>query len=323
MIPELIVNNNYNPVAVFTYNRPGHAGRLFSSLERCPDLDYRRIHIFCDGPKSEADEINVTANRLVVNSWAGKVGARVIERDINYGLADSILDGVCQLCDSHGQVIVLEDDLVVSPDFIHFMDEGLTRYKNENRIFQISGYNFPINRNKQKKAFFIPLTTSWGWATWKRAWDRYSCDTGGILTQPERLEEFDLQGSYPFSEILESTLAGDTDSWAIYWRLSVYLAGGLVLYPPRSLVWQGGFDGSGVHCGTIPGKHGIKLPPSYCEPRLPPDLVWPFTVSESSAALEQIKEHLRNHHMNKYWASESSPILHSLFDFLNRIRRQF
>lgn len=107
--------DNYTPIAVFSYNRPTHIRRLLVSLERCIGLNFNRVHIFCDGAKSNKDQEQVNANRKVVRDWARCAGAHVIERDNNLGLANSIVSGVGNFCDLYGQVIVLEDDLVVAP----------------------------------------------------------------------------------------------------------------------------------------------------------------------------------------------------------------
>lgn len=310
------------PVAVFTYNRPAHARRLFDSLERCIGMDFSRIHIFCDGAKSGRELEMVKANRLAAGNWAKKVGAHLIERDHNLGLANSIVSGVGDLCDRYGQVIVLEDDLVVAPDFLQFMDQGLDKYVSEPGVFQISGYNFPLANKRFSEAFFLPITTSWGWATWERAWKNYSRDIDGILNNPEDLYDFDLQGAYPYSEILRSTLEGKADSWAIFWRLSVFRAKGLVLYPPRSLVWQGGFDGSGVHCKNLNGQRIRKAPFSYRHPRLPCPIHLPDVISESTIALAEIREHLRERDKNKHWASENESLIASILTVLDKsIRR--
>lgn len=306
------------PIAVFSYNRPAHVRRLFTSLERCIEVDFNRIHIFCDGAKSNTDQEQVNANRKVVNDWAKRVGAHVIEHENNLGLANSIVSGVEYFCDRYGQVIVLEDDLVVAPDFVQFMDRGLAKYAHEQNVFQISGYNFPLASKQPSEIFFLPLTTSWGWATWKRAWKYYSLEIGGILDSPEKLHDLDLQGAYPFSRILKFTLEGKAESWGIFWRLSVFRANGLVLYPPRSLVWQGGFDGSGVHCGNQGGQRIKNAPLSYRFPRLPQRVLWPEVISGSPIAMEQIREHLRNHDKNLHWASGKESLLKSALIILNR-----
>jgi hypothetical protein len=184
---------------------------------------------------------------------AGFKSVTIIERDTNYGLARSIIDGVTSLCEQYGRVIVLEDDLITSPHFLTFMNDGLTRYKAEDRVMQIAGYMFPINLDLEEDALFLPFTSSWGWATWERAWRCFDAMGAGyqrLLEDQSLRRAFDLNGKYGYFRMLESQLSGETDSWAIRWYLSVFLMGGLILYPKKTLVSNMGFDGSGVNCAA-------------------------------------------------------------------------
>ena len=154
------------PVALFTYNRPEHTTRAFQSLENCSRLAECSLHVYCDGPKSGADEKSVAATRAVVRKQAERLGATVIERDSNLGLARSLVGGVTALCEQFGRVIVVEDDLVLHPSFVDYMLQALDRYAHEPNAYQISGYMFPVTQPSKPDAFFLPLITTWGWATW-------------------------------------------------------------------------------------------------------------------------------------------------------------
>jgi len=146
-------------------------------------------------------------------------------------------------------VIVVEDDLEVSPTFLRFMNAGLERYADNDRVMQISGYQFPVELPPRPLFFSFP--TSWGWATWARAWQHFDADAKGysaLAADKALRHHFDLDGSYPYFEMLERQRKGQVDSWAIRWHLSVFMRDGLVLYPGRSLVRNTGFDG-GTHGG--------------------------------------------------------------------------
>src|SRR5690349_10933969 len=121
------------PLALFTYNRPQHTQRALSALERCSRLEECDLHIYCDGAKHRTDEAAVVSSRQVVREWAARFGAAVFERTENLGLARSVVAGVTDLCDRYGRAIVLEDDLVVSPDFLNYMLQALDRYQDDSR----------------------------------------------------------------------------------------------------------------------------------------------------------------------------------------------
>jgi hypothetical protein len=240
------------PVAVFLYNRPAHARLLLESLSRCRRLDECLLRIYCDGAKGAEHSAAVTATRDVAREWATRLNAELIERETNLGLARSIVSGVSELCDSYGRVIVVEDDFSLNASFLDYMLSALDRYADEANVYQVSGYMYPVQHAPKPDAFFLPVTTTWGWATWSRAWQIFDWDAADAeerLRDPEVRRRFDLNDAYPYAEMLERKLRGEIDSWGILFWWAVFKANGLVLHPRKSLVWNGGFDESGTHCG--------------------------------------------------------------------------
>jgi hypothetical protein len=173
----------------------------------------------------------------------------VCEQPEHLGLLGAITAGVSEVIDKYGRAIVLEDDLVTAPGFLSYMNQALDLYADEPTVMQVSGYQFPVSL-ETKDAFFLPLPTSWGWATWDRAWRHFDKNMAGadnVLHDLDLRKRFDLDSAYPYSALLEAQLQGRTDSWAVRWYLAMFLRGGLTLYPPRSLVQNIGFDASGTH----------------------------------------------------------------------------
>jgi hypothetical protein len=239
------------PIALFTYNRPAHAERTVRALQNCLLSRQSELHVYSDGPRNPEAEPAVREVRRFLETVDGFAAVRIHERKNNLGLAASVIDGVTRLCDEFGRVIVLEDDLVVSPQFLSFMNAALERYQNDSRVMQIAGNMFPVDVQTTDDAFFLPFVSSWGWATWGRAWREF--DPGAtayaqLKSDAKRRRAFDMNGGYGYSSMLEAHLAGKIDSWAIRWNLSVFVHDGMVLYPKKSLVENIGFDGSGVHC---------------------------------------------------------------------------
>lgn len=242
---------NNTPIALFVYNRPKHTLKTLERLLANVEFLDSSLFVFCDGPKNEDDIMEVNATRELIHSLS-LPNAKVIERKKNLGLADSIITGVTELCREYGRVIVVEDDLVVSPHFLDYMNKALNLYENEERVMQISGYMFPVELKVETDAIFLPFTTSWGWATWERAWKNFDPEMSGYSSLKENKSlryNFNLDGSYNYFDMLESQIIGEIDSWAIQWYLSVFMLGGLTLYPVQTLVMNTGFDGSGRHCG--------------------------------------------------------------------------
>jgi hypothetical protein len=235
----------------------------------------------------------VRQTRLIVRELALPLHAEVIEREENLGLARSIVGGVTELCERFGRVIVLEDDLVVNPIFVDYMLQGLGRYQHNDTVYQISGFMFPVPNTSGNEAFFMPLATTWGWATWARAWRCFSWEAayGAVEQLKDRSLRrlFDLDDSYPYTEMLEGRLKGQNDSWGILWWWAVFAANGNVLYPPQSLVVNTGFDGSGTHCSFLNENRAAS---SHLVTRHHP-MAFPDKVEPHQHSLQAIKAYLR------------------------------
>src|ERR1700752_3138282 len=190
------------PIALFTYNRADHTAQVLDSLAKCARFDECSLYIYCDAPKTNEHAKAVEASREVVRQRAASLGATVIERNTNLGLARSVVDGVSDLCNRFGRVIVLEDDLLLNPRFLDYMLRALDRCADQENVYQVSGYMFPVQLHTRTDAFFLPLITSWGWATWQRAWQIFSWDASDAreqLKDPAVRKRFDLNNSYPYA----------------------------------------------------------------------------------------------------------------------------
>jgi hypothetical protein len=242
-----------SPIAVFVFKRPEHTAQMLASLLENAGLEAHPLYIFCDAARHPGEAAAVDAVRAVVDGFV-HAHKTVIKQVSNQGLARSIIHGVTKLCEEYGQVIVLEDDLVLAPQFLNYMQQALVRYADEPRVMQISGHNFPVSSFAEKDdAMLLPFVGSWGWATWSRAWKRFDAQAQGwdkLLQDRALRKRFDLDHAYPYTNMLMRQMRGEIDSWAIRWNWSVFKADGLVLYPSVSLVDNIGFDGSGTHCAT-------------------------------------------------------------------------
>ena len=239
------------PIALFVYNRPEHTRRVLASLRANPEARESDLFVFSDGPGNTAAESAVAAVRTVLQGIEGFRTVTIRPRGENAGLAASVIGGVGELCRSHGRVIVLEDDLLLSPHFLRYMSAALDRYADRPEVMQVAGNMFPVALETTDDALFLPFVSSWGWATWDRAWRLFDPKMGGyqrLAAERQLRRRFNLDGAYDYFGMLRRQISGEIDSWAIGWNLSVFQAGGLVLYPRQCLVENRGFDGSGIHC---------------------------------------------------------------------------
>lgn len=237
------------PIALFVYNRPGHALRTLDALRANSLARESELVVFSDGPRRESDVLKVDEVRKVIREAGGFSSVRLVERSTNMGLANSIIAGVTELVGRHGRVIVLEDDMVTSPHFLSYMNEALDLYRDEERVISVAAYFYPVRR-QLPETFFLPGADCWGWGTWKRGWDLFEPDGRKLLGELEDRalsRRFDIDGSYPYMRMLRDQIAGRNDSWAIRWYASAFLRGRLTLYPAHSLLQNIGNDGQGTH----------------------------------------------------------------------------
>lgn len=241
----------YAPIALFTYNRPDKTKTVIESLLKNAEAKDSDLFIFSDGPKNEKAVEGVKANREYLKTLTSNQfkSITLIEREKNWGLANSLIAGITDLCEKYGRVVVVEDDLILSPYFLKFMNDGLNKYEDDDRVSAISGFLNPIDC-KAPETFFLRYFACWGWATWKRAWDLLNTDARELLKQMRwKTNDFNIGGYGPFYGLLYCQKVGLVDSWAICFYASSFLANKLVLYPGKTLTIQNGTDGSGTHSG--------------------------------------------------------------------------
>ena len=265
------------PIALFVYNRPAHLRRTVEALARNTMARACEVWVFSDGPRDASacgavEDVRDYVSCLENTGWFHSV--RVRFADENRGLARSIISGVSQVIEARGRVIVLEDDLVTSPDFVEFMVACLEFYSGVPTIGSISGYSpltdFPPGYPHD--VYLIPRNCSLGWATWKDTWLNVDWDVSDfeeLKMDRQAWRDFNSCGSDRFDR-LRRQMEHDIDSWSIRFGYSLFRRGMLTVYPAASRVRNIGGDGSGVHGGpgaiynedplTAPAPFELSMP---------------------------------------------------------------
>ena len=240
----------YAPIALFTYNRADHTRKAVESLLLNAEAKDSDLFIFSDGPKNEKTVRGVADNREYIHTVTGFKTVTIVEREKNWGLANSLIAGITDVINKYGRVIVVEDDLILSPYFLKFMNDGLEKYKDDDRVGTITGFVPPLEE-KLPETFFLTYFQCWGWATWKRAWDLLETDARPLLKGLRfKRKKFDVGGGVCNYGNLYCQKVGLVDSWYLRYYASLFLKGKLSLYPGRSVAANDGLDGSGTHCGA-------------------------------------------------------------------------
>lgn len=244
-----------SPIILFVYNRPRHTAQTLEALSQNYLADQSTLYIYCDGPKQNARTENLNnieeVRKLIrEKQWCKEIIIK--ERDQNLGLAESVIKGVSEVIEKHGRVIVLEDDILTGTYFLKFMNEALDLYENEQKVFGVSGYSYPAIAKIAQPTYFLPIASSWSYATWANRWNKVNFDSSKLLIQIDvnQLKSKMNFGNYPYYEMLEDQIRSKNDSWAIRFYSSMFLNKGFFLFPNKSLVQNIGFDNSGTHCKT-------------------------------------------------------------------------
>ena len=277
---------NFAPIALFVYNRPQHTERTIKFLKQNLLASESRLFIFSDGAKTGADEAKVAEVRELLKTVDGFKSVEIIESDTNMGLAEAIISGVSKLVGTYKQVIVFEDDLISSPHTLRYFNEALNRYRDEEQVMHIGAYMYPLKNNKLPETFFYRAATSWGWATWERAWQHFEPDIDTLLSQfnGTKRHAFSIENTMNFWKQMRDFKKGVNNSWAIRWYASIFLKGGLTLNPSQSLVNNIGHDGTGIHSG-INDIYNVIINPK-------PIKEFPAEIKENEVAYEAIKHFL-------------------------------
>ncbi len=253
------MKNIYAPIALFTYSRADHTRSAVESLLHNKESAQSDLFIFSDGPKTEAKREVVEENRKYIRSIKGFKSIHIVEHEKNQGLSNSLIAGITEVVNQYGKVIVVEDDLILSPFFLQYMNEALEKYADDDRVSAISAFLNPID-SEAPETFFLRYFACWGWATWKRGWDLFNHDARFLLRQMRwKKKSFNINNSSNFYGMLYCQKVGLVDSWAVRFYASSFLANKLVLFPGRSLAIQTGIDGSGTHSGKGNSKYARMI----------------------------------------------------------------
>ena len=249
------------PICLFTYNRLEETKQTVEALQNnflAPQSD---LYIFSDGPKNELAKDKVNAVRDYIKTIKGFKSITVFESKINKGLANSIVDGVSQIINEFGKVIVLEDDLVTTPNFLDFMNQGLNFYYDDDFVFSISGYTMNLKSLKKfnEDYYYGHRASSWGWATWQKEWQSVDWEVKGFkdFNVSKKMQKAFNQGGSDMSSMLKAQMNGRIDSWAIRFCFQQFLNKKACVFPKKSKVQSIGFSKEATH--TVGARKFITI----------------------------------------------------------------
>ena len=257
------VKKKLAPICLFTYKRLAETIKTVEALRNNYLASESDLFIFSDNAKSEVDLIKVIEVRNYLCTIDGFNSVQIIKSEQNNGLAKSVILGVSKIIDLFGKVIVLEDDLITSKNFLDFMNMALFFYENNQKIYSISGYTMNLTSNKtSNQDYYIAYrASSWGWGTWKDRWDTIDWDAKlyrKTLVNPLMHIKF-LRGGSDMPMMLWKQMNGKLDSWAIRWCFQQFIDNKYTIYPTKSKVVNIGFGNNATNTSIAKNKFLVLL----------------------------------------------------------------
>ena len=265
-------------IAYFAFARPIHTEASIASLRANHGAQEMPLYIFADAARSPDEAQRVGAVRDILNRVEGFKAITRIYREHNLGCAQSIIDGIGRVLGAYERVIVVEDDLLLSPHFLSFVRRGLAVYANRQDVFSVCAASPPpellsLPQHYPHDVYLSPRMSPCGWGTWRDRWDQVDWsmeDYNAFRISPGRHWRLS-RGGNDLVPMLHAQMSGRIDAWDIRFNYAQIMARKYSLYPRFPYVQNLGMDGSGTH----------SRPSDYCEvdldkvqasPGMPPDL---------------------------------------------------
>jgi hypothetical protein len=232
------------PILLFVYNRLDILKLCINSLLQNPLSKNSILIIYSDGPKTIDDVDLVFSVRDYVKTIKGFLEIRMIFNNHNMGLANSIINGVTFTINQYGRVIVIEDDLIFSNNFLDYMNSALKSYENHKEVLCISGFSNNIGPFYKQDIYFSKRFSSWGWATWADRWSELNWHPSSyvnLLENPISYLKFFILGT-DLPGLLKKRINNNINSWAILFVAHQCINNRLSVHPRISKVKNLGFN---------------------------------------------------------------------------------
>jgi glycosyltransferase involved in cell wall biosynthesis len=262
-------------IGVFCYNRAAKLRTCIEALLKNPECASMDIVFFSDGYKKEADKQGILEVRAYIDSLTGFRNVIKHYRDRNYSTGPNFQTGLTFLSENYDEFIVVEDDLVVAPNYIKYLLDGLDFYRKDKSVFCITAYVFPIKKDKSYPYDTIVYKRfcSYGWAGWAHRFKTVIWDKDELQhmmdTSPGFKKRMNAEG-YDLVRMLKKQISGVISTWDVQLQAHVAENRLKVIYPTLSKVSNIGFDEEstntyGINYLITPIDKGVKRTFSYCK----------------------------------------------------------
>jgi hypothetical protein len=230
---------------MFCFKRIQTLTACIESLKLCREAIHTDLIIFSDASRNDEELQKVDEVRSFLKSIVGFKSIRVIKRPENFGVKHNIIRGIQEMALEFESFIVVEDDLVVSSQFLRFMNAGLEHFKEFEKVLTLSAFNYvKIPNNYIWDCYFVGRTNPWGWATWSHKikdvdWDL--AHNENFLSNPKEMKAFNYWGS-DRTRMLRRVLEGKIQTWDIQLDYYQFKKDFITAYSCKNLIINNGFN---------------------------------------------------------------------------------
>ena len=241
------------PVLIITHARPLLFEQVF---EKVIEYTSDNIMVYCDGPRHEED---IQSQKQIIKLVKDKIalGCKIqfLQPSENLGCKNAVIAAISHFFEEHEKGIILEDDCIPSEAFFEFCGYGLEKYKNDYRIMSICGTNVVTNEIDNEDSYlFSSIALMWGWASWRRAWNKYDVSMASWAEQNKNDILYSISATNWLEKRYWTRLFNfykfdlkNANSWDYQWILSCILGSGLTVVPSENLISNVGFDAHATH----------------------------------------------------------------------------
>ncbi len=237
------------PILFLIFNRPDKTRAVFDTIRQAQPA---RLYVAADGPRSEGEAAICQETRAIVDEVDWPCEVQTLFRDHNLGCGRAVSGAITWFFEHEPEGVILEDDILVDPDFFDFAAEMLERYRDDPRVTSINAFNMlSDDLPSDDSYFFSAFWGAWGWASWRRAWAHYDFDLSDLGT-PSSIDAISNMCPTPgglqhWMETFSNVKNGKVDTWDYQWQFAQWMNSGLTIIPQKNMVQNIGFDGSATH----------------------------------------------------------------------------
>ncbi len=235
------------PILFLVFNRPDTTSRVFDAIRAARPP---RLYVAADGPRSgRSEERLCERTRSVTEQIDWPCEVKRLYRNENLGCRRAISSAITWFFENEEAGIILEDDCLPDPSFFPYCEAMLERFKEEHRVAMVSGDDFILERHIWRSDYyFATYFPIWGWASWRRAWEKYDINMSSWPEFRDRdgiRQKIRHRGMARWMERnFEATYRGEIDTWDFQWVFACLLNDGLSVCPHGNMISNIGFDGT-------------------------------------------------------------------------------